>query len=194
MTVWTGSQLVWHGGPIVCRPSGVKHLGLLVLCAALLSASAWCVTLPGVPQQVAGWAGLVFFGLTAVILVLRMVRGQAPVVLGPDGLDDPRLGCGPIAWEDVTALRVVSVNGTRLLCLDVADPSTYLARMSPWRRTAARANKALGFSCFTVGFVGLTPGIGEVLARCAEQLHPAEYRVRPARLYTNPGGLPLMVE
>lgn len=170
MTEMAGSRREWHGGPIECRPSGLKQYGLLLLCALMLAGSGVCATLPGLREQIAGWAGLVVFGFGTVVLIIHVVRGQSPVVFGPDGVDDPRLACGPIAWADVTGLRVVSVSGTRLLCVDVADPAVYFDRMPTWKRAAARANAAIGFSPFTVGFVGLAPGIREVMTLLDERL------------------------
>lgn len=149
--------------PILCAPSRLRLLGLLGLAGALVGVSFFCTTLPGFAPRLVGWIGVAFFGLGLVALPLQALRGGPSVVLDGVGVEDRRLGIGRIEWNEIEALSVVEIHGTRLLALHLADPEAVLARLSPWKRRAARMNEALGFQPITLGFVGLDPGLDEVL-------------------------------
>lgn len=150
--------------PLECRPSRLKIAGLLVLTCVMVAGSWLCTTLDGVVAVVVGWIGVVFFGLGLVVLPRAWLRaGTATIVVGPDGIEDRQSGYGFIPWQDVTELTIHSVHGTRMLSVHVADTEAYLARLSTKRRIGAAANQSLGFAPITLGFVGLTPGIDEVL-------------------------------
>ena len=151
----------WAPERLECRPSRRKSLGLLLMTAALLGTCWFCTTLPGWDAQAVGWVGLAFFGLAGVMLVRQAVRIGPVVVIDADGLTDRRLGVGPIGWQEITGYRTVTVESTRLLCLDLAEPDQFLGRLSAWKRVAAAANRRMGFGDVCVGFVGLSPGIDE---------------------------------
>ena len=51
---------------------------------------------------------------------------------------------------------------------DLLDPERHIARLSWWQRLSARASERQGAALVTSAFVGLRPGLDEVLAFLAE--------------------------
>lgn len=137
----------------------------------MLGASWFCTTMPKPDAQIAGWAGLVFFGLCFIAIVARLFRGGPSVILNEFGIHDLRSSFGTIAWTDIVSLRIGSVRNQRFLCVEVLDPSTYLSRLRSHKRFLAQANSSLGFPPITIGFSGLSPGLDEVW-RYVQTNHP----------------------
>ncbi|HEX3314436.1 MAG TPA: STM3941 family protein [Gemmataceae bacterium] len=145
-----------------CRNSKTKLLGLFLLTCALGAGSYFCTTLPSLKAQIAGWLGVAFFGLGAVAVPVRALRGGPQVVIDDDGIDDRRLNVGVIRWEDIRSLSIGTVKSSKFLCIEVAEPEKYLRVLPAWKRKLAELNGALGFPPLTISFTGLSPGIDEV--------------------------------
>ncbi len=140
----------------------MKTLGVAALAIVMVAASYFCTTLPGLKPQIFGWLGVFFFGLSLLLIPVRLIRGGVVVLIDDVGIEDRRTGIGTVPWEDIRALRIVKIKSTRLLCVDVTDPEKYMSILSPYKRLLAKSNIALGFSPVTIGFVGLTPSQREV--------------------------------
>jgi hypothetical protein len=144
-----------------CKTSIVKTLGLAGLTVPLVAASWFCITIPSLKAQVAGWVGLVLFGLAFVAFLIPLFRGRPAVILDEAGIHD--LGSfGTIPWTDIVSLRIGWVFNQRFLCVEVRDPGTYVSRLSAPKRLSAQANPSLGFPPITISFSGLSPGLGKV--------------------------------
>lgn len=128
----------------------------------MLGASWFCTTIPKLKAQIAGWAGLVFFGLCFIAILAQLFRSGPSVILDEMGIHDLRSSFGTIPWADVVSLRIGSVKSQRFLCVEVLDPSTYLSRLPSHKRLLAQANPSLGFPPITIGFSGLSPGLDDV--------------------------------
>jgi hypothetical protein len=152
-----------------CYQSKVKLVGLLVLTCVMVGVCYYCTTLPKLMPQVVGWLGIAFFGLGFIAVPRMLFRTGPQVVINDEGIDDRRMKCGVIRWEDIRSLSLGSVNGSKFLCIEVADPEKYLSRLPRWQRSLAPVQEAMGFAGLTIGFVGLTPGIKEVWAYLQER-------------------------
>jgi len=150
--------------PLECYPSRLRIAGLLALTCVMVAVSWFCTTSGRVVPTIFGWIGVAFFGLGFFVLPRAWLRAGTPaMIVGPDGIEDRQSGYGLIPWKDVTELTVHSIHGTRMLCVHVVDTDAYPARVSAQRRVGAAANQSLGFAPITLGFVGLSPGLDEVL-------------------------------
>ena len=145
-----------------CYTSIAKTIGLVFGCILMLVVSWFCLAIvPGIKAQIAGWLGLVFFGLCFIAGLLQLTRTDAQVIFDETGIHLPRT-FGAIAWHDIVSLEIRSIRSTRILCIEVKDPSNYLARLSTRQRLMAQANQAIGFSPITISFNGLSPGLDAV--------------------------------
>lgn len=144
-----------------CKTSILKTLGLVATAVLLLFACWYCTTLPIPTAQVAGWVGLVFFGLCFVAILIQLFRGRPSVILDEAGIHELR-SFGTIPWTDIISLRIDWVVTQRFLCVEVRDPQTYVSRLTARNRLIAEANPSLGFPPITISFSGLSPGLSEV--------------------------------
>lgn len=150
--------------PLECYTSRWKLIGLLGLCGALVALSAFAATLPGPKARIAGVAGVAFFGLGFVLVPIRMGSLGPQFVVNDEGVVDYQSRIGLIAWEEIRALRIGSMNSSRFLCIELVAPDPVLARLPRWRQVLARTNRAMGFGDLTYSFYDLTPGLDEVWA------------------------------
>jgi hypothetical protein len=128
----------------------------------MLGASWFCTTIPKLKAQIAGWTGLVLFGLCFIAIMAQLFRSGPSIILDDSGIHDRRSSFGTIPWTDIVSLQIGSVRSQRFLCVEVVDPNTYLSRLPRHKRLLAQANLSLGFPAITIGFSGLSPGIDEV--------------------------------
>ena len=147
-----------------CRTSKAKVLGLLGLTCVMV-ALCWFVTrLPDPVGRVVGWIGVGFFGLGFVAMPIAFFRRGPQVIIDDRGIEDRRMNIGPILWEDIQALSIVSVSSAKMLSIELADPEKYLSRLPRRSRWLVPVNRAFDLPALTIGFSDLTPGLKEVWA------------------------------
>lgn len=140
-----------------------KLIGMLVLTAGMVAASMICTRLDQPMAVVAGWIGVVAFGVGFVVVPLQLSRTTPQIIINDLGIDDRRAGWGLIAWSDIRRISVARFYATKFLSIEVENPQIYLARMPFYKRWPMRANAALGFSPITVTFAGLTPTLDDAV-------------------------------
>src|SRR5258708_3153494 len=104
-----------------CHTSIAKTLGLVCLGILMLLVSWFCTTIPKPKAQIAGWVGLIFFGLCFIAILAQLFRSGPSVILDELGIHDLRSSFGAIRWADITSLRIGSVRSQRFLCVEVQD-------------------------------------------------------------------------
>ena len=142
-------------------PSRVKLLGLFLLNIALVAGSAFCTTLPGLDARLAGWAGVVFFGLGLIVIPHAWFRRSHPRIVMDDTGIHTGSSIGLVEWDDITGFRVDSIKGTKFISVLVHDEHKYLDRMPTLARRSAELHPAMGLSEITLCFTGLAPGLEE---------------------------------
>lgn len=124
---------------------------VLILCGALgfVALGFW---LYGFAEQMRGpiffeakfWGGAAigFFGLCALIAVVKLCDRSPGLVLDDAGLIDNSSGisAGRILWSDVKGFDVKTVKKQRFLTIEVHDPDKYVQRASAWKRPLVAAN------------------------------------------------------
>ena len=163
---------------MTCYRSLPKMLGLLLLAVLMTALSAWCTTQPQVRAQVAGWLGVVFFGLGVFVIGRQLFRRGPVIVLDSLSITDYRLPDGPLFWDQIRSIWVGSVRSAKFLCIELKDPDLFLSQWSAKRRAIAKANAALGFPAVTISFSGLSPGIEEALTYL-RSTHSAKFAEAP---------------
>jgi hypothetical protein len=148
-----------------CRTSIPRTLGWAGL-AVLMTAAGYFMALTAVGfGQLVGWFGLIFFGLCLAAILLQLFRRGPTIVIDEVGVLDRRLAVGSIPWQDISSVSLIQIKRQRFISLWLRNEDEYLSRMRGWKQGIARANRALGFSPFCLGFTGLTPGLDEAYAR-----------------------------
>lgn len=162
-----------------CRTSKLKVLGLLGLTCVMVAVSWFCTTVPLPEPRVAGWIGVVFFGLGFIVLPPMLFQTSPRVVINDEGIEDRRSKMGLIRWEDIRSVSMDSVHSAGFLRIEVSDPEKYLCRLPRWSRPLAGFTRAMGLPPLTVGFSGLSPGLKEVWAYLQDRRSGLNLPVRP---------------
>lgn len=161
--------------PTVYRSSPLRMVLVLVGAVAFVALGADLATGDGsVKNRLVGGAGVLFFGLCALMCANRLVRGRPELVLDAAGLDHVQLG--RIAWHEIAAvgIRVITVRGAtqRVIELVLTDPARYLARAPRTVRTTAAANRRMGFGPANISTTTLPVG-PEAVVTAMRRHHPA---------------------
>jgi hypothetical protein len=149
-------------------PSRLKIAGLLLLNLCMVAVAAFCTTLPAITAKIAGWAGVLFFGLGFVVLPRAFFLAKTPKIVIDDSGIHTGSSIGLVEWGDITGFRVDSIKGTKFLSVLVVDADKYLQRMSATARMSAQTHPHLGVSEIALCFVGLSPGLADACFHLAE--------------------------
>lgn len=97
-------------------------------------------------HRVIGALSVAFFGLCAVYAIWRLLRPTPALVINRDGILDnaSAVAVGFLAWQDIAELREYTFNGQTFLGIVPKDVNAVLQKQPAWRRSAIRANLALG--------------------------------------------------
>lgn len=149
--------------------SAAKLWGLFLLNGVMIAVCLFCLFLPRWDAQLAGGAGLLFFGWTLFVIPRRLWQTATPVIVMDDLGIQTGTAIGVVIWDDISTFRIDSIHGTRFISIFVQDTEKYLGRLSAVGRKAAEANRYLGFSEITLNFVGLSPGLDEACRYLSER-------------------------
>lgn len=160
-----------------------KLAGLVALGLGMTALSLWIVlgglTPAGSLGELAGYAGVIFFGAATLLGCYRLATANRVVLtLSPEGIRDIRVADAVIPWAAVRSLSTWSMQGQQVLVIGV-DPATEknlpLTRIARWSRGA---NKALGADGLCVAPTGLGLSYDELLTLAT---HYAEAHANPGR-------------
>jgi len=169
---------------LVIPASRAKLVGLLLGSAGFVLAGAWMLTLApteGAVIATIGLASVVFFGLCGGYAIRRLVRPEPAVVINGEGILDnaSALGVGLIRWEEIAELQEYEFQRQTFLGIVPKDLDRLLANQPAWKRSAIRANLALGTAPINIPQVVLPVRVSELL-REIEQRYGDRYRCLPA--------------
>lgn len=125
-------------------PSRLKIAGLLLLNVCMVAFAAFCTTHPAITARIAGWAGILFFGLGLVVLPRAFLFANTPKIVIDDSGIHTGSSLGHVEWDDITGFRVDSIRGTTFLSVLVVDVDKYLQRMSATARMSVQTHPHLG--------------------------------------------------
>lgn len=134
--------------------------GILVLLAQAPEESPRTLAILG------AWLCIIVFGGGALVFVSRLMDPRPRVVVDSRGILDRTLGVGLIPWSDIKAAYRSSIGSQDAILLELRDPETYLARLSPSRR----AMRALAAEKDVLGFTPLSVNLSWVDANSQEVL------------------------
>lgn len=120
--------------------------GVLMIAAAVPGSGS---LLTRVVFFLTGLASVLFFGLVAVVMLAKLARTNAGLILDEEGLTDHSSGlpAGFIPWNDIRKISVTTTGNQRFLVIHVKKPEKYLDREpNLLKRTAMRMNYKLSGS------------------------------------------------
>ena len=153
---------------LVVPASRAKLVGIALGAAGFVLAGAWLITLApeeGLFVALVGVASILFFGLCGAYATYRIVRPQPAVVINGEGIFDNAsgLGVGWIRWDEIADLQEYQFKGQTFLGVLPRDLDRLLAKQPAWKRSALRANLALGIAPINIPQVALPMRVSELL-------------------------------
>lgn len=164
-----------------------KLMALVLAGVALVGASAFLLTIETykgsshVPLfvRVFGAIGVVFFGLTLLIAIARLLKsGRAVVTLAPQGLRDIRVAPDFVPWHAIERIATWERLGNAVMVVSVRPDVEKALRLTPIARWTRGANTSLGADGLCVAHTGLDTGYATLLATTVAYWET--YRNRPA--------------
>jgi hypothetical protein len=143
---------------LIIKNSRWKHVLLLIAGVGFVVAGVWMV-IRGKPF---GWAAIVFFGSAIPVFVWQIADSRPRLVIDERGVLDRTLGVGLIAWGDIRAAYVRSINGNDFICLELRNREQYWQKLSKVKRAMAAANRSLGFTDFNLNLSGVDVNTDEL--------------------------------
>jgi hypothetical protein len=90
------------------------------------------------------WAGAAigFFGLCAIVAVIKLCDRRPGLVIDDAGLIDNSSGlsAGRIPWSDIKGFTVNTIEKQRILAIEVHDPGKYVRQAHPLKRPVVELN------------------------------------------------------
>jgi hypothetical protein len=145
---------------VVVKNSRWQYAILLLASLGFVAGGAFILAMGG-PLPV-GWAGIVFFGACALVSAWQFADARPRLSISERGILDRTMGIGLIPWSEIERAYVRSIAGNDFICLVLRNPETYTQYVSPLRRAMSSANRALGFTDFSINLSGVNARIDEV--------------------------------
>jgi hypothetical protein len=158
------------GDFVVAADDAKSRWSVAIGCGAMTVGCAALVIWGGLVGLVVGLVGLVFFGAMCLpYIVLRAVRPQPPLVVGPDGFTTRQyaLDAGFVAWAEVQSIEAGASGPLTWVLVTLGDPQSFVRRHRPVRRFLLRLNSGLRHGRIRIPGVQLPLSAGE-LARLME--------------------------
>ncbi|MBI5168216.1 MAG: hypothetical protein HZA61_01885 [Candidatus Eisenbacteria bacterium] len=109
-------------------------------------------------------AAFVIFGVIAPAMhVPRMFMGDLALRIDEHGIDDRRMGCGLVRWDDMQRVAVRDAGLAKALEVYPKEPWSVVRRMTPLARPFAALNVIGGKPALLVQFQDVEPGFDEAL-------------------------------
>jgi hypothetical protein len=119
-------------------------------------------------DQWIGWMCIIFFGSGVPLFVKKISESGPRLIINDQGIFDRTLDVGTIPWSEITDAYIKSIKGNDFICLELRNPEMWSNQLSGIKKAAISANKALGFTEFSVNLVGVaadTAAIHELIIK-----------------------------
>lgn len=147
-----------------------KFLLLFAGASAFVAAGFWLMSKPVYAGRwdvmLAGWFGVMFFGVCAAFFAWRMVSSRPLLVIDDKGLTEyaSAIAAGFIPWPEIRAADMASFLGQEYIAIHVIDEDKYVARCGPVKRAILNFNRSAAGSAILIPVVGLPVSADRVLS------------------------------
>jgi hypothetical protein len=132
-----------------------KYLVLLIAAMGFVAGGIFMILHPRSPaDRWIGWMSLIFFGSGVPLFGKKISESGPRLIINDQGIFDRTLGIGTIPWSEITGAYIKSIKDNDFICLELRNPEMWSNQLSGIRKAAVSANKALGFTEFSVNLVG----------------------------------------
>ena len=131
-------------------------------------AGLWLVGAFGPPPStslkatVAGWAGIGFFGLCAIVLARRLFQAGVEIRVDSDGIYWRRWSDQTTPWNAIARISTGEIRRQRFVCLFLVDPRAFPSQGIAGK--LAGANAAMGFGDIALSATGTDKSFDQLMA------------------------------
>jgi hypothetical protein len=148
---------------VVVKNSRLRYVFLLLIAIGFVVAGIFIVLgANGAGDALLGWVTIIFFGAGIPLFAWQLYDSRPRLIIDEQGILDRTLGVGRIPWSEITSAHVQSISGDDFICLELEHPEQYAAKLSPVRRAALSANRALGCTDFIINLSGVNASTDEI--------------------------------
>lgn len=145
MVIAAVSEKLW---PLALGALGMAALSFLLAWPILPDMNAF--------ERIVGWVGVIFFGGGSILVVLHSLGLRRDVLtLTPQGFFGTRVSSTPVPWSAVIGVRPLSIAGTQLIVVKVADEIWRSGTLKPMVRWTRAANRWLGMDGIVIPVMGM---------------------------------------
>jgi hypothetical protein len=160
-------------GSFVARASRWRLLLLMAGSVGFVAIGLWIIGAfgdapPASPMKVlfAGWVGVPFFGLCALVALRQMVTAGDLITVDHRGIKSHPFSDAFIPWHAIAAIEQRTISRQEFLCLTLHDPGAFRPRRH--FRPLASADRSLGYGDVALS-TSITDKTMEQLAEATRQ-------------------------
>ncbi|MGH1385481.1 STM3941 family protein [Kordia sp.] len=120
-------------------PQSKKKIVFLILGSLVFVTLGFCFYFEVIPNngnfnetfiKIVGIASILFFGLTLLIGINRLIKTKPGLIINEKGIIDnsTATSVGFIPWKDITSINPIKVLSTSFLIVHVKNPESYISK------------------------------------------------------------------
>ena len=151
--------------------SKTKNISTFLGSIALVSAALWLIIYadqqdrlnPWIPK-IAGYLGLVFFGVCGVYIFVKLFDDRPGLVVDMNGiLDNSSAASGQlIKWERIIGIRKLKVMSTKFILIDIENPEQFIEEAKGITRRLMWSNYKMTGTPTSIASTALTCNFDEL--------------------------------
>lgn len=106
-----------------------------------------------------GVLGFLIFGAMTAVFISRLFDEKPQVILSVQGIEDKRLGCGMIEWDEIAFVTFMETKYAQWLSLVLKSPEKFYPKLSAFQIFLRKMNGQKGDNSFRIRFNDLNVSI-----------------------------------
>lgn len=103
--------------------------------------------------------GFLIFGTMTVVFISRLFDNKPQLIITLKGIEDKRLGCGMIDWEEIEAVTFMETKYAQWLSLTLGSPEKFYDKLSSFQKLLRKLNGQTGTNSLRIRFADLNISI-----------------------------------
>lgn len=156
---------------LVINQEQSKQLVKVILGLIMIRASVYVIS---IEYYLAGAVGLLCFGASFIISLLRLFKPKPLLVINDKGIIDSSssIGVGFLAWEEIRDAYIMPINHMRYIAIVPHDTEALLNKLSPYKKLAAELNFKFHDVPILISFFTANAKIEDVYSVIRQKLGP----------------------
>ncbi|MBF0547624.1 MAG: hypothetical protein HQM08_24505 [Candidatus Riflebacteria bacterium] len=136
--------------------------GILLSFLAVL-ASLFCFLFTDALGKIAGFTGGFLFGCFLITEILKLFAHIPQIVISSEGINDRRLNCGLIKWEEINSISLQQTQYSKWININLNNPETFYKKLGGFQKLLRVLNGQTGVNNFRVRLITMDKSVDEIL-------------------------------